>query len=74
MSYEEEGRKLVEKHKKEWLDILEKYKDADNKYHKENPNILDGKAPSYDELEKCRKQFSIDLKMLKEKYNLDTKK
>ena len=74
MNYEEESKKLAEKHKKEWIAILEKYKDADNKYYKENTSILDGKSPPHDELEKCRRKFSIDLKNLKEKYNLDTKK
>lgn len=69
MSYEEEGKKLVEAHKKEWQSILEKYKEQDKKYYEDNPRILDGKAPSYEELEKCRKKFNQDLEELKSKYN-----
>lgn len=70
MSYEEECSKLLENHKKEWESILEKYKDADKKYYKENPRTLDGRAPSYDELEECRKHFNNDLRKLKEKYDI----
>lgn len=69
MSYEEESRILLEKHKQEYNAILEKYKEQDKKYYENNPRILDGKAPSYEELEKCKNKFNQDLKELKNKYN-----
>jgi len=70
MSYEEECSKLLESHKKEWESILEKYKDADKKYYEENYRTLDGKSPSHNELEKCRKQFNSDFKKIIEKYDI----
>lgn len=72
MTYEEESRKLLEKHKKDLQDILIKYQEIDNKYYEENKMILDGKPPSYKESEECKNQFNEELKKLKEKYNINT--
>ncbi len=73
MSYEDESKILLDNFKKEEEIIIEKYKDEDKKYYKKYPQILDGRPPSYKELEKCRKKVKQDLKELKEKYNVGTK-
>lgn len=69
MTYEEESKELLEKYKKDLQEISKKYQEIDRKYYEANPTILDGRAPSYKELEKCKNQFNEKLEKLKEKYN-----
>ena len=67
MSYKTESEALVEKYSKCCSELENKYKDQ--------VNLIRGLgiSPHFKELDKLTKEFSAELKALKQKYNLKTK-